>query len=74
MTASQSCKSARRDRRLSTGHGRVRSDIRPPSQIVGQLMEFGAIRRAFVSGFAVAQIVAPARSQSTCSPAALKSP
>ena len=29
MTASQSCKSARRARCLSTGHGRARPDIRP---------------------------------------------
>lgn len=74
MTASQSGKSARRDRRLSTGHGRVRSDIRQPSQIVGQLMEFDATRRSFVSRFTVAQPVASARSQSDNSPAALKSP
>jgi hypothetical protein len=74
MTASQSCKSARYARWLSTGHGRARPEIRQPSQIVGQLMEFDATRRAFVSRFTVAQLVATAPSKSVASPAALKSP
>jgi hypothetical protein len=74
MTVPQSRKSTHRARWLSTGHGRARPDIRQPSQIVGQLVEFDAIRRAFVSGFTVAQLVGPPRSQSTSSPAALKSP
>lgn len=60
MTASQPCKSARRDRQLSTGHGRVRSDIRQPSQVVGQLIEFDANRRSFVSRFTVVRLVASA--------------
>ena len=42
MTASQSCKSARRACRLSTGHGRARSDIRRPTQIVRQFIELDA--------------------------------
>lgn len=74
VTASQPCKSARRHRQLSTGHGRVRSDIRQPSQIVGQLMEFDANRCSFISRFTVVRFVASARSQSTSSSAALKSP
>ena len=74
MTASQSCKSARHARWLSTGHGRVRPDIRQPSQIVRQFIEFDATRRSFVSRFTVAQLVASARFKSASSPAALKSP
>ncbi|WP_157450253.1 hypothetical protein [Bradyrhizobium sp. ARR65] len=53
MTASQACKSVRRTRWLSTGHGRARPAIQISSQIVGQLMEFDAIRRAFVNRFTV---------------------
>jgi hypothetical protein len=49
-------------------------DIRLPSQIVRQLMEFDADRRSFVSRFTGAPLVGPARPQSTNSPAALKSP
>ena len=44
MTASQSCKSARRARRLSTGHGRARSDIKLPSQIMRQFTTFDPTR------------------------------
>jgi hypothetical protein len=73
MTVPQSRKSARRARWF-TGHGRARPDIRQTPQIVEQLVELDAIRRAFVSAFTVAQLVGPARSQSTSSPAALKSP
>ena len=58
MTVPQSRKSARRARWPSTGHGRARPDIPQPSQIVGQLVEFKTIRRAFVSDFTVAQLVA----------------
>ena len=74
MTALQSCISARHARCLSTSHGRTRPAPCQPSQIVGQLMQFGATRRAFVSRFTVAQLVASARSQSASAPAALKSP
>ena len=74
MTVPQSRKSARRARWPSTSHGRARPDIHQPSQIVGQLPEFKAIRRAFVSHFTVVQLVGPTRSQSTSSPAALKTP
>jgi hypothetical protein len=74
MTVPQSRKSARRARWFSIGHGRARPDIRQTPQIVEQLVELDAIRRAFVSAFTVAQLVGPARSQSTSSPAALKSP
>ena len=48
MTASQSRKSARRARRLSTGHGRARPDIQPSSQIVRQFTAFDATRRSFM--------------------------
>jgi hypothetical protein len=44
MTASQSCRSARRAGCLSTGHGKVRPNIRLSSQIVRQLTEFDATR------------------------------
>jgi hypothetical protein len=71
MTAPQSRKSARRARWLSTGHGTARPDIRQPSQIVGHVMEFDAIRRSFVSRLTGAQLVASARSKSARSPAAL---
>ena len=74
MTVPQSRKSARRAHWLSTGHGTARPDIGQPAQIVGQLVELDAIRRASVSGFTVAQLVGPARSKSASSPAALKSP
>jgi hypothetical protein len=74
MTASRSCKSAPRTRWLSTGHGKARPDIRQPSQIVGQFIEFDAIRRAFVSRFGVKQPAASARFKSASSPAARKSP
>jgi hypothetical protein len=74
MTAPLSRKSARRARCLSTSHGRARPTLCQPSQIVGQLMQFGAIRRSFVSRFTVAQLVASARSKSASAPAALKSP
>jgi hypothetical protein len=59
MTGPQSRKSARRARWLSAGHGRARPDIRQSSQIVRQLVELDAIRRAFVGGFTVAQLVGP---------------
>lgn len=74
MTASRSGKSVRCAYRLSTGHGRVRPDIRLPSHIVGQLLQFDAVRRAFVSRFAVAQLVATAPSKSADPPAAPNSP
>ena len=74
MTASQSGKSARRARRLSTGHGTARSIIRHSSQIVEQLVEFDATRRRFISRCPVAQLVASAQSKSVNLPAALKSP
>ena len=74
MIASQSCKFARHARWRSTGHGRLRPDIRQPSQIVGQLIAFDARRRAFVSRFTIAQLDAAARFKSASSPAAIKSP
>jgi hypothetical protein len=72
MTASQSCKSARSARWLSTGHGRVRSDFQLTSQIVGQFAAFDAARRSVVSRFTVAQLAGSARSKSARSPAAAK--
>ena len=74
MIAFQSRKPARDARRLSTGHGRARSEIYPSSQIVGQLIEFDADRRSFLSRGTVAHLVGSARSKSASSPAALKSP
>jgi hypothetical protein len=74
MTASQPSKSAHTTRRLSTGHGRVRSDITMSPQIVRQVATFDAPRRPFVSRFTGAQLVASTRSKSASSPAALKSP
>lgn len=74
MIASQSRKSVRRARWLSTGHGRARSDIQPSSQIVRQLMKFDATRRSFIRGSTVARLAGSARPQSPSAPAALKSP
>ena len=74
VTASRSCKSVRRARCLSTGHGRARPDSRHPPQIVRQFIEIHAIRHVFVSRVTVAQLVATAPSKSASSPAALKSP
>ena len=47
MTAPQSRKSARRVRRLSTGHGRARSDIRRSSQIGQTPTAFDSNQRRF---------------------------
>ena len=74
MTASQSRKSARRTRCLSTGHGRARSDIQPSSQIVRQFTAFDATRRSSSSRFTVHQLAGSARPHSHTSSAALKSP
>ncbi len=74
MTPSQSRKSARHARWLSTGQGRARSDITLWSQIVQQFTELHATRRSFISRFTVAQLAKSTRSQSTGSPAALKFP
>jgi hypothetical protein len=74
MTVPQARNSARRARCHSTSHDGARPALCRPSQIVGQLMQFGAIRRSFVSRFTVAQLVASARSKSASAPAALKSP
>jgi len=73
MITSQPGKSAGRARWLSTGHDRARPDNRHPPQIVRQVMEFDAIRRSFFSRSTAEQLVAPARSKSASSPAALKS-
>ena len=74
MIASLSCKSIRRARWLSTGHGRARPDLRHPLQIVRQFVEFDTTNRAFLSHFTVEQRVASARFRSASSPAAVKSP
>jgi hypothetical protein len=74
MTAPQSRKSARLARRLSTGHGRARSDIQLSSQIVRQITAFDATRRSIISRFTDAQLAQSARPQSHTSSAALKSP
>src|ERR1700741_4603994 len=70
MTTSQSRKSARHARWLSTGQGRV--DITLWSQIAKKFTEPHAPRRSFISRFTVAQLAKSTRSQSTGSPAALK--
>jgi hypothetical protein len=74
VTKSQARQSARRMRRLLTGPGRARPDIRQPSQIARQLMEFDANCRSFVNRFTVVRFVASAQSKSARPPAALKSP
>jgi hypothetical protein len=74
VTASQSRKSARRARWLSTGHGRARPNIYLPSQIARQFTAFDAVRRSFVNRPTITQLVGSARSKSVSSPAALKSP
>jgi hypothetical protein len=74
MTASPSVKSVCRARRLCSGRGKARPDIRKPSQIVGQASKFDATRRSFINRFIVAHPVASSRSKSANSPAALKSP
>jgi hypothetical protein len=74
MTVQQSRNAARPARRLSTSHGRARLDIHHRRKIVRQIVKFDTIRQSFVSRFTVAPLVAPARSQSTSSPVALKSP
>lgn len=74
MTASQSCKSAPRDRQLSTGHGGARSDSRLSFQIVRQFVAFDATRHSFIRRFTAGQTAEPAPPQSRTSSAALKSP
>jgi hypothetical protein len=74
MTASQSCKSVRRARWLSTGHGRARSDIRPSVQIGQVPTAFDANQRRFIHRFALAQLPQSRRPQSATALAALKSP
>jgi hypothetical protein len=74
MTASQSAKSARRARSLSTGHGRARPHLGHPQQLARQFAELNAIRSPFLTRFTVAQLVASAQSKSASSPTALKSP
>jgi hypothetical protein len=49
MTASQSCKSARHTRWLSTGHGRARLGIARSPQIVQQFAELAVTRCSFIS-------------------------
>jgi hypothetical protein len=74
MTAPQSRKSARRVRRLSTGHGRARSDIRRSSQIGQTPTAFDSNQRRFRPRFALAQLPQSRRQQSATALAALKSP
>ena len=74
MTASQSCKSVRRACWLSTGHGGARPHVRNRPQIVRQFVELAAVRRSFLSRFAVAQPAASAQFKLAGSLAALKSP
>jgi hypothetical protein len=74
MTASQSRKTAYRARRLSTGHGRARSDIQPSSQIVREFAAIDATRRSSVSRFTVGRPAGAPRRHSHTSSAALKSP
>jgi hypothetical protein len=74
MTASQSCKSARRARCRSIGHGTARSDIQSSPQIVSQLAAFNAICSSFMSHFQLGQPAGPAQLQSHTSAVAFKSP
>jgi len=74
MIASQSRKSARRARHLSTGHGRPRPDFQLAFQAARQFIIGEPIRHSFISRFTVEQRVVPTRSKSTSLPAALKSP
>jgi len=74
MTPSQSRKSDRRVRWLSTGHGRARSDIRPSAQIGQTATAFDANQRRFMHRFALAQLPQSRRPQSATALAALKSP
>jgi hypothetical protein len=74
MIASQSCKSARRARHLSTGHGRPRSDFQIASQIVRQLTTFQATYRSFRKRFTLGRLAEAFQSQSHALLAALKSP
>ena len=66
-------KFARLARRLSTGHGRARSDIQLSSQIVRQITAFDATRSSFVSRSALGQLAESPQLQSHSSSAALKS-
>jgi len=74
MTVSQSCKSVRRARCLSTSHGRARSDILLSPQIARQFTTLDATGRSFVSRFIVEQLAVSARSKSASSSAAVKYP
>jgi hypothetical protein len=74
MTASQSCKSARRARCRSIGHDRVRSNIQPSMQIGRQLAAFNAICSSFVSHVPIGQPDGSAQFQSHTASAAIKSP
>jgi hypothetical protein len=74
MTTRPYRKSARGARWSSTGHGELRSDIHLPSQISRLFIEFDATHRPFTSRIVVAQLAVSARTQSTSSPAAPKSP
>ena len=74
MTASQSRKSARRARCRSSGHGKVRFDTQPPTQIGRQLPAFNAICGSYMSHFPFGQPARPAQLQSHTSAAAFKSP
>ena len=74
MTASQSRKCAPRARWLSTGHGRVRSDIQPSPQIVRQFTAIDATPRSSSSRFTGRRLAGAPRIHSRTSSAALKSP
>jgi hypothetical protein len=74
MTASQSGKSARYARCLSTGHGKARSDIKLKSQVARQFAAFDATCRSSISRCIVSQLAASLDPNRTLRPAALKSP
>lgn len=67
------CKTARRVRRSSTGHGRMRPDIPALSPIAPHSIAFYAAHRSF-AGRGTAQLAASVRTQSTNSLAEAKSP
>lgn len=75
MTAQRPfCKTARRARRSSIGHGRMHPNVHLSSPIRRQFIEFDAAHRSFTGRATVAQLAASVRTQSANSLVALKSP
>lgn len=68
------CKTARRARRPSTGHGGMRQYAHRSPPIRQQFIAFDPVPHTFTCRATVAQLAASARTPSANSPAALKSP